>query len=573
MHDSALPLMLCRLTMVWLSDQCLDAAMLILVFISGLALLLFAMKLMERALAGLGEEQLRLALEKFTSSPLRGIVFGVAATGILQSSTVVGLITMAFVGAGVLPFRNAVGVVLGSNLGTTATGWLVTWIGFQMDLAELYVPLLGAGALLVVAGRDDGKLQQSGNFVVALGLLLFALVLMKDSVGFIVELVNVERLQSLPLLLYFLFGLLLTMVIQSSTATTLITLSAMGAGIIDLQAASGIVIGANLGTTGTIAMVSLKGSVLKRQTAAVHVLFNLAVSGGALLALPLLLTLITQGIGIRDPLYGLMFLYSFINLAGILLFLPFLDRLRGLAEHLFPAPARRALLVSQVDTAVPQASLKALEQDVRALLVSSVLLNAWRLGILEARSGQRKVVLAETAQAAYAELKADENVLSDYVFELQRVALTQDEVRRTQQLLVCIRDCLYSTKAVKDVEADLVRFHLESGVEVRIFLNRLLESVEALYAQALRLLETDCCITADDFKAMRDRVRESHAASNVAIYQLIDQRGFRHDRASSALNINRELLLSAHSLLNALQHFLLPGEQAATVSEWLSTRA
>jgi phosphate:Na+ symporter len=559
--------------MVLLSDQCLDAAMLILVFISGLALLLFAMKLMERALAGLGEEQLRLALEKFTSSPLRGIVFGVAATGILQSSTVVGLITMAFVGAGVLPFRNAVGVILGSNLGTTATGWLVTWIGFQMDLAELYVPLLGAGALLVVAGRDDGKLQQSGHFVVALGLLLFALVLMKDSVGFIVELVNIERLQSLPLLLYFLFGLLLTMVIQSSTATTLITLSAMGAGIIDLQAASGIVIGANLGTTGTLALVSLKGSVLKRQTAAVHVLFNIAVSGGALLALPLLLSFITEGMGIRDPSYGLMFLYSFINLAGILLFLPFLDRLRGLAEHLFPAPERRALLVSQVDTAVPQASLKALEQDVRAVLTSSVLLNAWRLGILEARSGQRKVVLAETAQAAYAELKADENVLSDYVFELQRVALTQDEVRRTQQLLVCIRDCLYSTKAVKDVEADLVRFHLESGVEVRIFLNRLLASVEALYAQALRLLEADCCITADDFKAMRDRVRESHAASNVAIYQLIDQRGFRHDRASSALNINRELLLSAHSLLNALQHFLLPGEQAATVSEWLSTRA
>lgn len=545
----------------------------ILIFSCGIALLLYAMKLMERALAGLGEEQLRLALEKFTSSPLRGILFGVVATGILQSSTVVGLITMAFVGAGVLPFRNAIGIILGSNLGTTTTGWLVTWIGFQMDLAELYVPLLGAGALLVVAGRDESKLQQSGHFVVALGLLLFALVLMKDSVGFIIELVDVERLQSLPLLLYFLFGAVLTMLIQSSTATTLITLSAMSAGIIDLQAAGGIMIGANLGTTSTIALVSLKGSVLKRQTAAVHVLFNLVVSFGALLALPLLLVLITGHIGIQDPLYGLMFLYSFINFAGILLFLPVIDPFRALVERLFPAPARPVLLVTQVGTEVPQASLKALEQDVRALLSSSVLLNAWRLGILEARSNERKVVLAETPQAAYAELKADENVLSDYVLELQRVALTQDEVRRAQQLLVCIRDCLYSTKAVKDVEADLVRFHLESGVEVRNFIDRLLKSVEALYAHALQLLEAECCITADDFKAMRDNVRESHRASNVAIYQLIDQRGFRHDRASSALNINRELLLSAHSLINALQHFLLPGEQAATVSEWLSTRS
>ncbi len=545
----------------------------IVIFISGLAILLFAMKFMERALAGLGEDQLRQALETFTSTPLRGIVFGVAATGILQSSTVVGLITLAFVGAGVLPFRNAVGVILGSNLGTTSTGWIITWIGFQMDLAELYVPLLGIGALLVVAGRDDGKLQQGGQFVVAMGLLLFSLVLMKDSVGFIVDLVEVERLQSLPLMLYFLFGLVLTMLVQSSTATTLITLSAIGAGIIDLAAAGAIVIGANLGTTSTIAVVALKGSVLKRQTAAVHVLFNLVVSVSSMLALPFLLSLITDAVGIHDPQYALMFLYSLINLAGILLFFPVLDPFRHFIERLFPAPARRALLVSQVETSVPPAALKALEQDVRALLASSVLLNAWRLGILDARSAERKVLLAETPQAAYAELKADENLLSDYVLELQRVTLTQDQVRRTQQLLVCIRDCLYSTKAVKDVEADLVRFRLESGVEVRTFINRLLQSVEALYAHALQLLEADCCITADDFREMREKVRESHAASNVAIYQLIDQRGFRHDRASSALNINRELLLSAHSLINALQHFLLPGEQAATVSEWLSTRS
>lgn len=545
----------------------------IVIFTCGIALLLYAMKLMERALAGLGEEQLRRALETFTSSPMRGIVFGVVATGILQSSTVVGLITMAFVGAGVLPFRNAVGVILGSNLGTTATGWLVTWIGFQVDLAELYVPLLGAGALLVVTGRDKSKVQQAGHFVVALGLLLLALVLMKDSVGFIIDLVEVERLQSLPLLLYFLFGLLLTMLIQSSTATTLITLSAMSAGIIDLQAASGIVIGANLGTTSTLVLASLRGSVLKRQTAAVHVIFNLVVSLGALLALPLLLAFILLGVGISDPQYALMFLYSFINLAGIILFLPVLDRFRDTVEVLFPAPARPVLRVTQVGTEVPQASLKALELDVRALLTASILLNAWRLGILAARNDQRRVLLAETPQAAYAELKEDESVMSDYVLELQRVALSQDEVRRAHQLLVCIRDCLYSTKAVKNVEADLERFQLESGVEVRAFINALLDSVEALYGHALQLLEAACCITAEDFKAMRDKVRESHSASNVAIYQLIDQRGFRHDRASSALNINRELLLSAHSLINALQHFLLPGEQAATVSEWLSSRS
>jgi phosphate:Na+ symporter len=473
----------------------------------------------------------------------------------------------------VLPFRNAIGIILGSNLGTTFTGYLVAWLGFKVELDQFYTLLLGAGALLTVLGRDESRLQESGKLTMAFGFLLFALVLMKDSIAFVLDHVDVSQLQEVSLPVYFLFGLVLTAVIQSSSATMMITLSALSSGILGLESSAAIVIGANLGTTSTVVLVSLKGSVLKRQIAAVHVLFNVVVSGLALLALPWLLVLLKDVLHISDPLFDLVTLHSVINFAGILLFLPVIDGFRNRIERWLPLPARQGLVIEQVGAEVPDAALKAVEADVRALLGDSVLLNAWRLGVLPAREGMRKVRLAETAQTTYAELKDRENQLSDYILELQRVALTPEQVRRAQQLLVCIRDCLYSTKAVKDVEADLVRFHLESGVQVRTFINRLLESVEALYAQTLRLLEADCCITADDFKELRDRVRESHAASNVAIYQLIDQRGFRHDRASSALNINRELLLSAHSLLNALQHFLLPGEQAATVSEWLSTRA
>src|SRR5690606_31228261 len=174
--------------------------------------------------------------------------------------------------------------------------------------------------------------------------------------------------------------------------------------------------------------------------------------------------------------------------------------------------------------------------------------------------------------ASDSELKSVGARLSDYILCLQRVQLLPGEVRRCQQLLVGIRDCLYSTKAVKDVEADLVRFRLESGVEVRQFIDKLVGSVEDLLEQAMSLLEAECCITQQDFRAMRDAVRRSHAESRAAVYDMIDQRGFKYDRASSALNINRELLLAAHSLINALEHFLLPGEQAATMSEWISTR-
>ena len=547
--------------------------MLILVFISGLALLLFAMRQMEQALASLGKGQLQRALEYSTRTPVQAVLLGTVVTAILQSSTLVGLMTMAFLGAGVLPFRNAIGVILGSNLGTTFTGYLVAWLGFKVELDQGYTLLLGAGALLVVLGRDESRVQQAGKLTMALGFLLFALVLMKDSISFVLEHVDIAQLQQVSLLAYFLFGLVFTAVIQSSSVTMMITLSAMSSGILDLESSAAIVIGANLGTTSTVVLVSLKGSALKRQIAAVHVVFNVIVSALGLLALPWLLVFLQTVLHINDPLFDLVTLHSLINFCGILLFLPFIDAFRNCIERWLPLPARPGLVIEQVGTEVPEAALKAVEADVRTLLGDSVLLNAWRLEVLPARSCTRKVRLAKTTQSSYAELKDRENRLSDYILELQRVALSPEQVRRAQQLLVCIRDCLYSTKAVKDVESDLVRFRLESGVEVRTFINQLVGSVEALYAHALQLLEAECSITGDDFRSMRDKVGDSHTTSNAAIYALIDQKGFKHDRASSALNINRELLLSAHSLINALQHFLLPGEQAATVSQWLSTRS
>lgn len=545
----------------------------LLTFLSGLGILLLAMKLLEQSLAAIGEGQLRKALEYFSGTPLHGVVLGTVATAILQSSTVVSLMTMAFVGANLLPMRIAIGVVMGAGLGTTSTGWLVAFAGLGLDFSRFYVPLLGLGALMSVFGRENGKSVAWGGFLVALGFLLFSLELMKDSISFIVELVDVSVLRDLSPLFYYLFGILLTAVTQSSVATTMIGLSAMHAGIMDLLPAVALVIGAKLGTTSTLLLGSLKGAVTRRQVALISVLFNGLVSVVSFIFLGPLVRLVAEDFGISDPLIQLAVVSSLTSLAGIVVFLPFVSLLQRAAERVVPLPTRHTLAITEVSTEVPTASLAALEQDVRELLMAAVLLNAWRLGVLESRKTSRTVLLAETAQASYAELKNREAQLSDYILDLQRVGLLPEQLRRCQQLLVAIRDCLYSSKAVKDVEADLVRFRLESGVEVRQFIDKLVGSVEDLLEQAMGLLGAECCITKQDFRAMRDAVRRSHAESRAAVYDMIDQRGFKYDRASSALNINRELLLAAHSLINALEHFLLPGEQAATMSEWISTRA
>ena len=544
----------------------------ILLFLSGLGLLLLAMRLMEQALSALGEGQLRNVLQSWTSTPHRGVVTGTLSTAIFQSSSLVGLMTMAFVGAGILPLRNAIGVILGSNLGTTFTGWLVTWIGFRLELDSFYAVCMGTGALLTVLTRAGSKLQQLGQFVTAFGLLLFGLVLMKDSIAFVVELVDVTRLQNLPVPVYFIFGMVLTALIQSSSATMMISLAAVSAGIIQWQSAAALVIGADLGTTSTVMLGSLGGSTIKRQFALVHFVFNLVTDLLALLALPLLLWLVTSVYSITDPLYGLVAVHSTFNFLGLLLFLPLTDQLRRLVEKLAPLPEHRKLQITQVTTEVPSASFMALEQDVRYLLTSCILLNAWRLQLLPEQMAARRLLLPETIESSYRELKDNENQLTDYLLDLGRREMDQEQAGRLAQLRVCIRDSLYSTKAVKDLEKDVRELAGTAATPQSAFLDGLLQVTETVYTNALKLLENTDDGTTNELGMMLQSIRDAHGRANTEIYELIDRQVLARDMASSALNVNRELLLAGHSLVNALEHCLLPGEQARTVSELLNLR-
>jgi phosphate:Na+ symporter len=544
----------------------------ILLFISGLGILLLAMRLMEQALASLGEGYIRRYLLHGTRTPVLGVMFGILTTAILQSSSIVGLMTMAFVGAGILPLRNAIGIILGSNLGTTFTGWLVAWIGFRMDLAGFYDICIGSGALLTVLSAENSRKQLTGRFITAFGLLLFGLVLMKDSISFIIELVDVESLRALPVPVYFLFGMLLTALIQSSSATMMISLSAVSAGILDLHSAAALVIGADLGTTSTIIIGAMGGTRIKRQIALVHFIYNLMVDLAALLALPLLLAMVSRLFAIGDPLYALVAIHSSFNFLGLLVFVPCAGKLVMLVMKLAPAPAGRKLLVNEVTTEVPAASFAALEQDVRMLLMASILLNGWRLGLLNDRKAARETLLPENIEVAYDDLKDSENQLTDYLLDLGRREMDQPQVARLQQLRVCIRDCLYSTKAVKDLDEDMKQFFRESDDTQSQFLEDLLDETGAVYSAAFGLMEHQDKVAPEEIKKLLDRVRLAHGAANARIYEGIDRPVFAKQQASTALNINRDLLLAGHSLVNALEHCLLQSEQALTVSELLNLR-
>ena len=275
--------------------------MLIIDLLIGLGIFLFGMNQLERGIESLSSAWIKQWLARTTRNPLGSVLSGTAITALLQSSSMVGLIILAFASAGIIPLYNAIGVLLGANLGTTFTGWIVATLGFKLSLSAAALPAVGLGCLIQVFADAWPKIRAAGALLFGLGLLLFGLALMKDAVAGLPEQLDLEQLREFGPLQFLLVGAVLTAVIQSSSATMMIALTALHTGIIDLPGAAALIIGADLGTTSTTALGSIKGSPIKRQLALAHFLFNLIVDLLAFLVLLPALPKLLQWTGLQDP--------------------------------------------------------------------------------------------------------------------------------------------------------------------------------------------------------------------------------------------------------------------------------
>ena len=252
--------------------------MLIVDLLIGLSIFLFGMMQLERSVESLSSRWMKQWLANTTGHRFSSVFAGTTITALVQSSSMVSLVVLAFASAGIMPLFNAIGVLLGANLGTTFTGWLVAMLGFKLDLQVVALPTIGLGGLLQVFGERREKTRAAGAALFGLGLMLFGLGLIKAVVGGVAEYGDLHLMLGMNPLGYVVIGVLLATVIQSSSASMLVALTALSSGIINFPSAAAIVIGADLGTTSTTVLGSLKGSPIKRQLALAHVLFNVVVA-------------------------------------------------------------------------------------------------------------------------------------------------------------------------------------------------------------------------------------------------------------------------------------------------------
>jgi len=244
--------------------------------IGGLGLFLLGMLVMTDGLRAVAGKAMRSILVRFTHSPFTGVLTGAGTTAIIQSSSATTLATVGFVGAGLLSFSQAVGIIFGANIGTTVTGWLVALLGFKLKLGTIILPFIFVGAIMRLFAR--GKAGYAGLVIAGFGLIFVGISMMQEGMHGLQHLLPTAQWPAdslynrIPLLL---LGLTATLITQSSSAGVAATLIALYSGNLEFMQAATLIIGMDIGTTVTAMMATIGHGRAARRTGVAHVIFNL----------------------------------------------------------------------------------------------------------------------------------------------------------------------------------------------------------------------------------------------------------------------------------------------------------
>lgn len=315
---------------------------LVTMFLGGIALFLLGMKMLTDGLKLAAGDSLRNLLAHWTSTPLKGVASGVLITAIVQSSSAVVFATIGFVNAGIMSLLQAVYVIIGSNVGTTFTGWIVSIVGLKINLQAIAMPFLALGMLLWL-GQEGSKRGGLGQALVGLSVFFLGIDVLKDSFeGFGADIPFETLGESFSSrLLVLVIGIGLTTLMQSSSASIAIVITAAAGGFIPLHAAATMVIGADIGTTSTALFAVIGSTSAAKRTATAHVLFNVVTGIVAFFLVNVYLNGIALVFGPGLTIATTVALFHTMKKAtGIVIFVPFSKNLVAWLERHFVGSER-----------------------------------------------------------------------------------------------------------------------------------------------------------------------------------------------------------------------------------------
>ncbi len=556
----------------------MEAFIHILKLCAGVGLFLFAMYLIEESLKNLSGRNFKLFLQRITKNKLGAVTGGAIVTGLLQSSSLVSLMVLAFVGAGVFTMKNALAIILGANLGTTLDSWLVATLGFKTNIEVVAYPAVFAGGLLLILFGKRNSIKYISYFLFGFGLLFIGLSFMKTAMESQVQNFDFSYYAKMPLVVFLVIGFLITLLVQSSSVTMALTLTALHVGAVNFPSAAAIVLGSETGTTIKLLLSGIGGTASKKQVLLGNFLFNSILTLLAFIFIRPLLQLIMSVLHITNPLIGLVTFSSLVNLFSVALFLPFLNPFVQFLEKFFKTTdVGSAAFIGHASVEEPQTALDLFKRETNYFIFNSMLLNleqleidtGWLKGNSEViKSNERKDFALKTPQEKYEFLKLLQGELQSF-YILLRTKLAGDQLAELSQLASSARNGMHSVKSMKDIKTNITDLSRSSkNIKFNLLIRRKAQT-ERLYKSLNTFMEVKDATAAEDLQYIYKDIQKNYNNTLTDFYTEVQTAAVEDMDMTTVISFNRELFSSNKAMVMAVKDFLLNEKQAEDFNDIL----
>lgn len=527
---------------------------------AGIAILLFGMIMLEDGFKAFTKGPLQHLLKKATDKLYKSITAGALVTAFIQSSSLVSVITISFISAGLISLSGGIGLIFGANIGTTATAWLVAGFGLKINISALSMPMLVFGIIFSIQKKTAFK--GLGHILAGLGFFFLGIHYMKEGFDIFKDYIDLTQ-YAIPgfkgVFIYALLGIVVTTVLQSSSATLALILTALAAGQIEYENALALAIGANIGTTITAVLGSLSSNVAGKRLAGAHFVFNVTTGLVALVLIYPLANLVRylseiMHISASDYTLKLALFHTIFNILGVIIMIPFIQRLEKFLIKLIKENVDKDIdepkYLNEAVLKFAGSAISSLVMESKYLFKNAIFeIVAHALNIhrddIKSDKKVKKIIKASTKNLQadvdhlyYKKVKTIYSEIIRYAIMAQNnLKLNRKENEAITEIKVANRKMVEIIKDVKELNKNIT---LSSNLD-NSYLQKEYDSFRAKLTKVLRIIylfrkAEDSAEYSKQLDQLKKEAKENIRQSNKSIDRLIRENLISAEMASSLFN-------------------------------------
>jgi phosphate:Na+ symporter len=541
---------------------------------AGIAILLFGMIMLEEGFNSFISAPLQKLLQRTTDRLHKTLALGFASTAILQSSSLISVIAISFISSGLISLKAGIGIIFGSNLGTTATAWLVATLGLKVDVSQLAMPMLAFGIVLVL--QRSKQVKGLGQVLAGLGFFFMGIYFMKSGFevykeSFDLAAFHIEGVRGV--IVFSFIGIVLTAILQSSSATMALILTALALDQISYTNSLALAIGANIGTTVTSMIGSISSNTAGKRLAGAHFIFNVITGFIALIFINFLAQFVdftSEMTGVASDNYTikLAIFHSVFNALGVIIMIPLINPLIRFLERIFkttekPQNIEQPHFINDNALAYPQTALRSVHNETKRLFEHSVVeiithgLNLHRSDIKGPKKikeivKESKVPLEINIEDLYLrKVKTIYSKIIEFVTIAQsKFYLTPGLTTQFAQLKLANRNIVESIKLLENIRKNMVKYLNADNPHIQKEYDKLRRKVSKVLREIHELKQSQTPeVHAEKLNEIKIKTTKSDILIDGTLDQLIRDDKISSTMASSLANDSRSVSIIIENLI------------------------